>query len=112
MGKMDMQEKSEVFGVPRGLVSKSACVAAGVLASTLFASKALALELDEDMRTVRLDEQGRDVVLTFDQIKRGNFLFNQACVDCHTSGITKPEPNVGLDVATLKGAIPPRDSVS
>jgi photosystem II cytochrome c550 len=111
MGRMTMDEDSADSDMPRGL-SQAACLAAASFAWALSANPSLALELDEDVRTVRLDDQGRDVVLTFDQLKRGNFLFNQACVACHTGGLTKPDPNVGLDISTLKGAVPPRDSVS
>ena len=71
-----------------------------------------ALELDEDTRTVTLDSKGNTVVLTPEQVKRGKRLFNNACGICHTGGLTKTNPNVGLDVEALSLATPPRDSVT
>ena len=77
-----------------------------------FSLPANALELDEDTRTVTLDSKGNTVVLSVEQIKRGKRLFNNACAICHVGGLTKTNPNVGLDVEALSLATPPRDSVS
>ena len=71
-----------------------------------------ALELDEDTRTVSLDPKGNNVVITPEQVKRGKRLFNNACGTCHVGGLTKTNPNVGLDVEALSLATPPRDNVS
>jgi len=71
-----------------------------------------ALELDEDTRTVTLDAKGNNVVLTPEQVKRGKRLFNNACAICHVGGLTKTNPNVGLDIESLSLATPPRDNVS
>ena len=71
-----------------------------------------ALELDEDTRTVPLDAKGNSVVLTPEQVKRGKRLFNNACGTCHVGGLTKTNPNVGLDTESLSLATPPRDNVS
>ena len=71
-----------------------------------------ALELDEDTRTVTLDSKGNSVVLTPEQVKRGKRLFNNACATCHVGGLTKTNPNVGLDTESLSLATPPRDNVS
>nr|YP_010596596.1 photosystem II cytochrome c550 [Chrysotila carterae]WAK83232.1 photosystem II cytochrome c550 [Chrysotila carterae] len=71
-----------------------------------------ALELDEDTRTVTLDPKGNTVVLTPEQVKRGKRLFNNACGTCHVGGLTKTNPNVGLDVEALSLATPPRDSIT
>jgi len=73
---------------------------------------AFALELDEDTRTVALDVKGNSVVLTPEQVKRGKRLFNNACGTCHVGGLTKTNPNVGLDTESLSLATPPRDSVT
>ena len=70
-----------------------------------------ALELDEDTRTVVLDPKGNTVVLTPEQVKRGKRLFNNACAICHVGGLTKTNPNVGLDIEALSLATPPRDNV-
>jgi photosystem II cytochrome c550 len=71
-----------------------------------------ALELDEDTRTVTLDSKGNTVVMTPEQVKRVKRLFNNACAICHVGGLTKTNPNVGLDVEALSLATPPRDNVT
>ena len=86
-----------------------------VLATFIFGthvSSANALELDEDTRTVTLDGKGNTVVISVEQVKRGKRLFNNACAICHTGGITKTNPNVGLDVESLSLATPARDNVA
>jgi len=71
-----------------------------------------ALELDEDTRTVTLDANGRSVIMTPEQVKRGKRLFNNACATCHVGGLTKTNPNVGLDIEALSLATPARDSIT
>jgi len=71
-----------------------------------------ALELDEDTRTVMLDQKGNNVVITPEQVKRGKRLFNNACGTCHVGGLTKTNPNVGLDTESLSLATPPRDNIT
>ena len=75
-------------------------------------STANALELDEDTRTVTLDGKGNSVVLTPEQVKRGKRLFNNACFTCHVGGLTKTNPNVGLDTESLSLATPARDNIT
>jgi photosystem II cytochrome c550 len=75
-------------------------------------SPANALELDEDTRTVTLDGKGNSVVLTPEQVKRGKRLFNNACGTCHVGGLTKTNPNVGLDTESLSLATPARDNIT
>ena len=85
------------------------------IASVLFTgvvNPAQALELDEDTRTVTLDPKGNNVVITPEQVKRGKRLFNNACGTCHVGGVTKTNPNVGLDVESLSLATPSRDNVT
>lgn len=72
----------------------------------------LAIDLDEASRTVVLDGNGKTVVLTPEQVKRGKRLFNASCSVCHTGGITKTNPNVGLDAEALSNATPPRDNIA
>nr|AYR06565.1 photosystem II cytochrome c550 [Rhodogorgon sp.] len=71
-----------------------------------------ALELDEFTRTVQLEASGKTVVLTPEQVKRGKRLFNNACSQCHNGGITKTNPNIGLDPESLSLATPARDNLS
>lgn len=72
---------------------------------------AFAIELDEATRTVRLDTKGTQITLTPEQVKRGKRLFNASCGVCHVGGLTKTNPNVGLDPESLSLATPPRDSI-
>nr|YP_009295212.1 cytochrome c-550 [Dasya binghamiae]AOH77224.1 cytochrome c-550 [Dasya binghamiae] len=69
------------------------------------------IELDETTRTVQLDGSGKISILTPEQVKRGKRLFNKSCAICHNGGITKTNPNVGLDIETLSLATPPRDNI-
>ena len=86
-----------------------------VLAAFVFGTQVStvnALELDEDTRTVVLDSKGNTVVLTPEQVKRGKRLFNNACAICHVGGLTKTNPNVGLDIESLSLATPARDNIT
>ena len=93
---------------------KNKILVGSFLASLFFSSitPVNALELDEDTRTVTLDSKGNSVVLTPEQVKRGKRLFNNACGTCHVGGLTKTNPNVGLDTESLSVATPPRDSIT
>jgi photosystem II cytochrome c550 len=72
---------------------------------------AIAAELDEATRTITLNETGDTVVLTPQQVAEGKRLFNYACGQCHVGGVTKTDPNVGLDPEALSLATPPRNNV-
>ena len=89
----------------------SGCAMAALLLCTNVAT-VHALELDEDTRTVTLDAKGSNVVLTPEQVKRGKRLFNNACAICHVGGLTKTNPNVGLDIESLSLATPARDNIT
>ena len=94
---------------------KNKALIGSILATLLFSSgisSANALELDEDIRTITLDSKGNNVVLTAEQVKRGKRLFNNACATCHVGGLTKTNPNLGLDVESLSLATPPKDSIA
>ena len=82
------------------------------LLSFSFSFSALAIELDEATRTVALDAAGNGVVLTPEQVKRGKRLFNASCGSCHTGGIPKTNPNIGLDPEGLGLATPNRNSIA
>ena len=83
-----------------------------VIFSFMLSSPASAIELDEATRTVNLSEDGKTAVLTTEQIKRGKRLFNSSCSTCHVGGITKTNPNVGLDPEALSLATPPRNNLT
>lgn len=70
------------------------------------------LELDESTRTVELKQDGQIITLTADQVKRGKRLFNNACAQCHNGGITKTNPNIGLDPESLSLATPSRNNLN
>jgi photosystem II cytochrome c550 len=72
---------------------------------------ASAIDLDEATRTVVTDSSGKTVVLTPEQVKRGKRLFNSTCGACHVGGISKTNPNVGLDPEALALATPRRDNI-
>jgi photosystem II cytochrome c550 len=79
---------------------------------SFFVTTASAIELDEATRTVVADSSGKTIVLTPEQVKRGKRLFNATCGACHVGGITKTNPNVGLDPEALSLATPRRDSIA
>nr|YP_009495814.1 photosystem II protein V [Plagiogramma staurophorum]AWT38253.1 photosystem II protein V [Plagiogramma staurophorum] len=79
---------------------------------TLIVTSASAIDLDEATRTVVADSSGNTTVLSPEQVKRGKRLFNATCGACHVGGITKTNPNVGLDPEALSLATPRRDNVA
>jgi len=78
----------------------------------IFLPSASAIDLDEATRTVVIDNNGNTAVLTPEQVKRGKRLFNATCGACHVGGITKTNPNVGLDPEGLSLATPRRDNIA
>jgi photosystem II cytochrome c550 len=75
-----------------------------------FSLSSWASNLDTVIRTVPLNST-KTVTLTSEQVKRGKRLFNNSCSVCHTGGITKTNPNVGLDSEALGLAIPSRNNI-
>lgn len=78
----------------------------------LIIGSATAVELSEATRTVPLNDNGDNVVLSLQQVQEGKRLFNYACAQCHAGGVTKTNQNVGLDPEALAGATPPRNSIA
>ena len=78
---------------------------------SIFVTTASAIDLDEATRTVVKVSSGNTVVLSPEQVKRGKRLFNATCGACHVGGMTKTNPNVGLDPEGLSLATPRRDSI-
>ena len=83
-----------------------------IFTSLGFVQTVSAIDLDEATRTVVADSSGKAVVLTPEQVKRGKRLFNSTCGACHVGGITKTNPNVGLDPEALSLATPRRDNIT
>ncbi|MGA7937749.1 MAG: photosystem II cytochrome c-550 [Kovacikia sp.] len=77
----------------------------------LFVGNVSAAELDKAIRTVPLNAQGDTMVLSLKQVKEGKRLFQYACAQCHVGGVTKTDPNVGLDPESLALATPPRNNI-
>merc|ERR1712166_556659 len=78
---------------------------------TISISNVFAIDLDDATRTITANSAGNTAVLTPEQVKRGKRLFNATCGACHLGGITKTNPNVGLDPEALSLATPRRDSI-
>ncbi|MEB3293039.1 MAG: photosystem II cytochrome c-550 [Synechococcales bacterium] len=70
-----------------------------------------AAELDAATRTVPLNAAGDTTTLSLKQVVEGKRLFQYACAQCHVGGITKTDPNVGLDPEALALATPPRGNI-
>ena len=77
---------------------------------TLNTTSSNAVELDDAVRTVPLNAT-KTITLTPEQVKRGKRLFINTCSLCHTGGITKTNPNVGLDSEALSLATPQRNTI-
>lgn len=77
----------------------------------LMAGQAVAAELDVATRTLPVNGNGETVVLSPKQVAEGKRLFNYACGQCHLGGVTKTDPNIGLDPETLALATPPRNTI-
>jgi photosystem II cytochrome c550 len=90
-----------------GTISKSILT---LVISLGITSSSWAIDLDEASRTVQLNTT-KSVTLTPEQVKRGKRLFISTCSVCHTGGITKTNPNVGLDTEALSNATPPRNTI-
>jgi photosystem II cytochrome c550 len=57
------------------------------------------------------DVSGQKVEVNADELKRGKRLFNTHCSACHVGGITKTNPNIGLDLESLSLATPARNNL-
>lgn len=88
-----------------------AAVAALFLAIQFNIGSVNAVEVDKDIRTVQLNDQGEEIVLSLKQVKQGQKVFVDTCSYCHKSGLTKTNPNVNLGLTALAGAFPARDNV-
>lgn len=77
---------------------------------TINISNSNAVELDDAIRTVPLNAT-KTITLTPEQVKRGKRLFINTCSLCHIGGITKTNPNVGLDTEALSLATPQRNTI-
>ncbi|MEB3339754.1 photosystem II cytochrome c-550 [Okeania sp.] len=88
-----------------------AIVAILFLTFQTFINSATAATLTDNDRTLPLNEDGQEVVLTIKEFIRGKQVFNNVCSQCHVGGITKTNPDVGLGPEALALAYPPRDNI-
>ena len=72
---------------------------------------ASAVEVDRNIRTVTLNEEGQQTVLSVGEVEQGKRLFNGTCAQCHAGGKTKTNPNIGLGLEALANAEPSRDNL-
>ncbi|MCL2934041.1 MAG: cytochrome c-550 [Trichodesmium sp. MAG_R03] len=89
-----------------------AVVAILFLTFQAFINSATAAKLNESIRTLPLNEDGKEVVLTIKEYTRGKKVFNNVCSQCHVGGITKTNPDVSLDPETLSFAYPARNNIT
>ncbi|MCY7407372.1 MAG: cytochrome c-550 [Alkalinema sp. CAN_BIN05] len=73
---------------------------------------AQAAQMDVATRTVPFNPEGATLTLSLKQVSEGKRLFQYACAQCHAGGVTKTDPNVGLDPEALDLATPPRNTVA
>jgi len=86
-------------------------VATLIFTFQMMVGSAFATELNVETRTVPKNAQGDTIVLTLKQVKKGKRLFNNTCSQCHNGGVTKTDPNIGLEPETLALATPPRNNI-
>ncbi len=80
------------------------------LALHVFVGSATAANISEENRTIAVNEQGDTTVITQEEFVKGKKLFVDTCSQCHASGMTKTNPNVGLGVEAMAGAEPARNN--
>jgi photosystem II cytochrome c550 len=87
-------------------------VVAVFFAFQVLTPSANAVDLDVASRTIPLNANGDTLTITVPELARGKKMFQYACAVCHAGGVTKTNPNVGLEPQTLALATPPRDNVA
>ena len=79
--------------------------------SQFFAGPAVAAELDEATRTIKLNEQGDTMVLSLEQVARGRKQFNYAVRESSLGPADFISGGRGKGLFLLAGALPRRDNV-
>mmetsp|Transcript_16936 Transcript_16936/g.34572 ORF Transcript_16936/g.34572 Transcript_16936/m.34572 type:complete len:227 (-) Transcript_16936:183-863(-) len=82
-----------------------------VLGALLLVSSGLPARADLEDTPIPLDDKGKTVTLSKEEIIRGKRLFNAACAICHVGGGTRTNQNVGLGLEELSGAQPQRNTI-
>jgi photosystem II cytochrome c550 len=86
-------------------------LAGAALGAVLLATSALPAKADIEDVTIAADAKGKTTSLTKEGLIRGKRLFIAACSNCHVGGGTRNNPNVGLSIEELNGAVPPRSNI-
>jgi photosystem II cytochrome c550 len=86
-------------------------IAAAIFSFQFFVMGASALELDEATRTIPLNYEGDQVILSSKEVTNGQRIFINACTKCHLQGKTKTNNNVSLGLEDLGKAEPPRNTL-
>ena len=76
-----------------------------------FINSATAAKLNDNTRTLPLNEDGQEIVLTIKEYTKGRREFNNVCSQCHVGGITKTNPDISLDPEVLSLAEPVRNNI-
>jgi len=74
-------------------------------------NSASAIEINQEIRTLPVNEAGETVVVSEKEYQLGKRLFNDSCSQCHVGGVTKTNPDVSLGTEALANAYPARDNI-
>eukprot|EP00414_Alexandrium_minutum_P004465 CAMPEP_0113827576 /NCGR_PEP_ID=MMETSP0328-20130328/4836_1 /TAXON_ID=39455 /ORGANISM="Alexandrium minutum" /LENGTH=210 /DNA_ID=CAMNT_0000795565 /DNA_START=95 /DNA_END=724 /DNA_ORIENTATION=+ /assembly_acc=CAM_ASM_000350 len=92
-------------------VSYWARFASGLVLGALLLLSSAPARADLEDTPIPLDDKGKTVTLSKEEIIRGKRLFNAACAICHVGGGTRTNQNVGLGLEELSGAQPQRNTI-
>uniref|UniRef100_A0A7S1RUM9 Cytochrome c domain-containing protein n=1 Tax=Alexandrium catenella TaxID=2925 RepID=A0A7S1RUM9_ALECA len=93
-------------------VSSWARFASGLaLGALLLLASGTPARADLEDTPIPLDDKGKTVIMSKEEIIRGKRLFNAACASCHVGGGTRTNQNVGLGLEELSGSQPPRNNI-
>uniref|UniRef100_A0A7S1WM08 Cytochrome c domain-containing protein n=1 Tax=Alexandrium catenella TaxID=2925 RepID=A0A7S1WM08_ALECA len=82
-----------------------------VLGALLLIASGTPARADLEDTPIPLDDKGKTVIMSKEEIIRGKRLFNAACASCHVGGGTRTNQNVGLGLEELSGSQPPRNNI-
>jgi len=76
-----------------------------------FPFQSQAIDIEKANINIPFNDSGQTVQVNAKELSRGKKMFNSTCSQCHNGGITKTNPNVGLDIEALTLATPPRNNI-
>nr|YP_009399019.1 photosystem II cytochrome c550 [Taenioma perpusillum]ARW68416.1 photosystem II cytochrome c550 [Taenioma perpusillum] len=83
-----------------------------LLLTYFFPFQSQAVDLEKANIVLPLNDSGQTIKVNAKELSRGKKMFNSTCSQCHNGGITKTNPNVGLDIEALSFATPPRNNIA